>query len=148
MKDRSCLPRAAGNHRPRTPPQPPPHTHTHTYPPSKGASTQKHAKAARNLNELISHTKPKPARAKPVQRKKEPSAGTRAPPMRVSTRVRKNATRPPPQKLDDVHNLLRADAEPGIERVRMEDMGGYGVVTTSPFYKGDYVCEYSGDLYS
>lgn len=120
-------------------------------PPSKGVSpvqapTQKQTKAARNLNDVISHTKPKPARAKPVQRKKEPSAGIRAPPTRVSTRVRKNATRPPPQTIDDVHNLLRADAEPGIERVRMEDMGGYGVVTTAPFCRGDYVCEYSGDL--
>ena len=45
-----------------------------------------------------------------------------------------------------IADMLRKGQEPGLERVHMPEMGGYGVVATKTFYRGDFVCEYSGDL--
>jgi hypothetical protein len=47
---------------------------------------------------------------------------------------------------EQIADMLRKGYEPGLERVHMPEMGGYGVVATKAFYKGDFVCEYSGDL--
>lgn len=47
---------------------------------------------------------------------------------------------------EQIAEMLRKCEEPGLDKVHMPEMGGYGVFATKEFYQGDFVCEYSGDL--
>ncbi len=50
------------------------------------------------------------------------------------------------QTQEEAEDMLRRCYEPGLKKVRMEEKGGWGVVAEKTFHKGEFVCEYSGDL--
>ena len=51
------------------------------------------------------------------------------------------------QTEDDVRQMMRKQEEPGLQSVDIAGKGK-GVVNTKVFSKGDYVCEYAGELMS
>ena len=51
------------------------------------------------------------------------------------------------QTEDDVRQMMRKQEEPGLQSVDIAGKGK-GVINTKPFSKGDYVCEYAGELMS
>lgn len=71
-------------------------------------------------------------------------------PTRKSGRIQKKVS------TSTIHKLL-AGGQKAVEwvepvakvaKVAMPEKGGYGVVSTGPIHKGDFVCEYKGDLLS
>eukprot|EP00039_Didymoeca_costata_P018539 m.333896 g.333896 ORF g.333896 m.333896 type:complete len:269 (-) comp17241_c0_seq1:1033-1839(-) len=62
---------------------------------------------------------------------------------RRSSRVKELAGK---QTLAQVHDMIRNQLEPGLREVAMPEKYGFGVLTSKKFKKGEYVCEYSGDL--
>ena len=51
------------------------------------------------------------------------------------------------EKYDEISSKLRAECEDNLEVVK-DEIKGRGVVTTIPRVKGDFICEYSGELIS
>lgn len=116
--------------------------------PPQTPTKKEHDEAAAGEADVAAMAEPNtqvtPKKRPPKSRRKTPAAPSSAyKSMRRSSRVVINSTK---QSLNDIHDLMRKEQEPGIASVEMADMKGFGVVAQKPFAKTEYVCEYSGDL--